>query len=243
VWVEDGVGWLELARPATRNRLDATVAQELAGACETMALDADVRVVVLAAAGRDFSLGLASARGWLDPSWPDPVAAVAALPQPVVAAIDGEARGWGLALALACDLRIVTTRAVLSAPDLIEGRLPGGGVTQRLPRIVGAGRAAAMLLLGTRIRAREALAWGLAGEVVPPGRLARAAEALARGLAERGPIALRYAKEAVRRALDLPLDDGVRLEHDLYVLLQTTADRREGIEAFRARRRPRFAGR
>jgi enoyl-CoA hydratase/carnithine racemase len=100
-----------------------------------------------------------------------------------------------------------------------------------------------MLLLGTRVAAREALAWGLAAEVVPVARLARTAERRARDLARRGPLALRYAKEAVRRALDLPLEAGVRLEHDLYVLLQTTTDRREGVAAFRERRPPRFEGR
>jgi enoyl-CoA hydratase len=241
--IGDGVGWLRLARPGTHNRLDLAVAQELADACGAMALDPDVRVVVLAGAGGDFSIGLPPGHTWLDPAWPDPVAAVAALPQPVVAAIDGEARGWGFGLALACDLRILSTRAVLSSPDVGAGRLPGGGVTQRLPRIVGAGRATAMLLLGTRVAAREALAWGLAAEVVPVARLARTAERRARDLARRGPLALRYAKEAVRRALDLPLEAGVRLEHDLYVLLQTTTDRREGVAAFRERRPPRFEGR
>jgi enoyl-CoA hydratase/carnithine racemase len=243
VQIDDGVGRLTLACPATRNRLDLPVVQALVDACAAIALDPDVHVVVLDGAGPDFSLGLPSDRGWLDPAWPDPVAAVAGLPQPVVAAIDGEARGWGLALTLACDVRIATTRAVLSAPDLGEGRLPGGGLTQRLPRIVGVGRTAALLLLGQRLDAREALAWGLVAEIVRPGALGRAVDATARAMAARGPIALRYAKEAVRRALDLPLDDGVRLEHDLYVLLQTTADRREGVAAFRARRRPRFRAR
>src|SRR6185369_2594638 len=104
-------------------------------------------------------------------------------------------------------------------------------------------RAMAMLLLGERLRAATALDWGLVTEVVAPARIARVARARADALAQRGPIALRFAKEAVRRALDLPLDDGVRLEHDLYVLLQTTADRREGVEAFLARRRPRFQAR
>ncbi len=243
VRIDDGVGRLTLACPGTRNRLDLPVVQALVDACAAIAVDPDVHVVMLDAAGPDFSLGLPADRAWLDPTWPDPVAAVAALPQPVVAAIDGEARGWGFALALACDLRIATTRAFLSAPDLVEGRSPGGGLTQRLPRIVGVGRTAALLLLGQRLDAREALAWGLVAEVTPPSALGRAVDASVRALAARGPIALRYAKEAVRRALDLPLDDGVRLEHDLYVLLQTTADRREGVAAFRARRRPRFRAR
>ena len=243
VHVEAGVAWVTLARPASNNRLDLEMAQGLAEACETLAFDAGVRVVVLRAGGGDFCAGLPAGMRWLGPAWPDPVAAVAALPQPVIAAIDGEASSWGLGLALACDVRIATTRAVLSAPDTAAGHMPGGGLTQRLPRIVGVGRATSLLVAGDRLGARAALACGLVGEVVPVARLARVVATRARALAARGPLALRYAKEAVRRAFDLPLADGVRLEHDLYVLLQTTVDRREGIEAFRARRRPRFSAR
>ena len=236
--VEDGVAWIALARP----HVDLPLAQALAEACAEIALDATIRVVVVHGAGRDFSRGLPASVSWPPDAWPDSVAAVAALPQPVIAAVDGEASGLGFALALACDLRVATTRAVFSAPDARRGRLPGGGITQRLPRMVGSGRAMAVLALGEPLRARQALAWGLVTEVVPAARLARAADARARALAARGPVALRYAKEAVRRALDLPLEDGARLEHDLYVLLQTTADRREGVEAFLARRPPRFHG-
>jgi enoyl-CoA hydratase/carnithine racemase len=237
--IDGGVAWITLGRP----RVDLPLATALAEACEELALDSAVHVVVLRSSAADFSLGLPARQPWLGRGWPDPVAAVAALPQPVLAAVDGEARGWGFALALACDLRIASARAVFSAPDAPAGRLPGGGLTQRLPRVVGTSRAMAMLLLGKRVRAPEAHACGLASEVVPASRLAAVVSARTRALAEKGPIALCYAKEAVRRALDLPLDDGVRLEHDLYVLLQTTADRREGVDAFRQRRRPGFQAR
>ncbi len=237
--VAGGVGWLTLARP----RIDEAIATALAETCEALATDPAVHVVVLRSRARDFSLGLPESHSWIDPGWPDPVAAVAALPQPVLAAVEGAALGWGFALALACDVRIASRRAVFAAPDALAGRLPGGGLTQRLPRIVGTSRAMAMLLLGERLRAPAAAECGLVAAVVGPARLGAAVASRARALASRGPIALRYAKEAVRRALDLPLDDGVRLEHDLYVLLQTTADRREGVEAFRRRRRPRFTAR
>jgi len=239
VRIDAGVARLELAR----DRLDLPLVQALADACGALALDERVHVVLVESAGRSFCLGLPDAVAWPDVAWPDPVAALAALPQPVIAAIDGEARGWGFGLALACDLRLASTRASFRASDLAAGRQPGGGITQRLPRMVGTSRAMALLLLGERVTARDALEWGLVADVVPPARLARAAAAAAARLAARGPVALRYAKEAVRRALDLPLEDGIRLEHDLYVLLQTTADRREGIAAFHARRKPRFAGR
>jgi enoyl-CoA hydratase len=243
VRVDGGVARITLARPETRNRLDLALCRGLADACAGIADDPRAHVVLLDAAGRDFSVGLPARERWLPAGWPDAAGALAALPQPVVGAIDGRAVGWGFALALACDIRIASTRAVFAAPDVTRGRMPGGGVTQRLPRTVGSGRAMAMLLLGETLRASTALEWGLVAEVATPARLARLSAARAAALAERGPIALRFAKEAVRRALDLPLDDGVRLEHDLYVLLQTTADRREGVEAFLARRRPRFQAR
>jgi enoyl-CoA hydratase/carnithine racemase len=234
--IEGGVAWVGLARPASGNRLDLAMCQGIVDACGLLTLDDDVRLVVLQSGGRDFCRGLVASDAWLPRGWPDPVDAVASLPQPVFALVDGAAVGWGFALALACDVRIVTTRATFGPGD----GMPGGGLTQRLPRIVGVGRAMSALLFGDRIGATQAVAWGIANEAVPVRRLAAVGAARARALAARGPIALRFAKEAVRRAFDLPLEDGIRLEHDLYVLLQTTADRREGIGAFLDKRRPRF---
>ena len=215
----------------------------LAEAADALADRDDLCAVVLCATGRAFSLGLPDRVGWPPRPWPDGIAAIAALPMPVIAAVRGEARGWGMALALACDLRVVAGGAVFSLPQAGAGTLPGGGVTQRLARLVGPARAADLLLLGRRVSGREAAAWGLASRAVAPGQVDAAARRVAGALARRGPIALRYAKEAVVRALDLPLADGIRLEHDLYVLLQTTTDRREGVQAFLERRPPRFEAR
>ena len=234
---------MTLSRPATRNRLDAELLGALADACEAVEDSDEARVVVLAARGPAFSTGLPRACSWPERAWPDAVAALAAVTKPVIAALQGEVLGWGLALALACDLRIASEEAVLALPELAEGRFPGGGSTQRLARIVGVARALELVLLGTRLGAAEAALWGLVSRVVPPARLAAAVGDVARRLVARGPLALRLAKEAVVRALDLPLVDGMRLEHDLYVLLQTTGDRREGIRAFLERRAPRFTGR
>jgi enoyl-CoA hydratase len=237
--VADGVAVVTLGR----DRYDADVAVGLVEACEAIDGDEGARVVVVGGAGPSFCRGLPAGRGRPPDEWPDGIAAVARCTRPVIAALAGEVRGWGVALALACDLRIAARSAVLRVTDADEGRLPGGGVTQRLPRIVGPSRALDVLLLGTPVPAATALAWGLVTRVVAPARLQATASALAVELAARGPLALRLAKEAVVRALDVPLDDGVRLEHDLYVLLQTTADRGEGVASFRARRRPRFIGR
>jgi enoyl-CoA hydratase len=132
---------------------------------------------------------------------------------------------------------------VLGLPEVQAGRLPGGGALVRLVRMVGTARALDVALLGSRLSAATAAAWGLVATVVEPARLGPTVERLALALAARGPLALRLAKEAVVKALDLPLGEGMRLEEDLYVLLQTTSDRREGVRAFLERRRPRFGGR
>jgi enoyl-CoA hydratase/carnithine racemase len=241
--IHDSVAWLTLARPATRNRCDAELLGALVAACDEIEHADAARVVVLAARGPTFSAGLPVGCAWPDASWPDGIGALARLGKPVIAALHGEVLGWGLALALACDVRVAATDAVLALPETGSAALPGGGVTQRLPRMVGVARALELVLLGTRLRAVDAAGWGLVAAVVPSGRLRATAARLAAQLAARGPLALRLAKEAVIRALDLPLADGLGLEHDLYVLLQTTADRREGVRAFLGRRRPGFTGR
>ncbi|MCW5892893.1 MAG: enoyl-CoA hydratase/isomerase family protein [bacterium] len=209
----------------------------LVDAWEALGDDARIRVLVL-----DGAVGAFAAPRSDAPTSPA-VQAVATTGLPVLACLDGDVSGLGLALALACDLRLATPPTRLGLAEIAGGRLPGGGVTQRLPRLVGPARALEMILLGRSLPARTALAWGLVHRVVPRVRLRAAATALARELAARGPLAMRYGKEAVLRALDLPLADGIALEHDLYVLLQTTADRREGVRAFLARRPPRFRGR
>ncbi len=121
--------------------------------------------------------------------------------------------------------------------------MPCGGGTQRLPRLVGRAKAAEMILLGQSLDAAAALACGLVNRVAPRGEARAAAERLARTMASRGPLALRYAKEAINRGLDMPLEQALRYETDLTVILQTTRDRAEGVRAFLEKRPPRFEGR
>lgn len=232
-----------MARARSRNRLDEELQGALVDACAVVEDDDEVRVVVLAAHGPMFSAGLPRGQAWPPPGWPDGVQAVAGLTRPVIAAVQGAALGWGLALALACDLRIAATSAVLGLPEVGQGHLPGAGAIARLVRMVGMARTLDLVLLGARLSAARAAEWGLVTEVVSPARLGAAVAGAARALAARGPLALRLGKEAVLRSLDLPLAEGIRVEQDLYVLLQTTADRQEGVDAFRARRRPGFRGR
>lgn len=212
----------------------------LAEAAAAIDLDDDTRVVVLRARGRAFCRGGAATDA---AGVPDGVAAIAALRVPVLALLQGDATDEGFELALACDLRVAAPTARLGTTQLAAGRLPRHGGTQRLPRLVGKGRALAMLLTGERMTARAARDAGLVARVCPAGELWRSGARLAAEMASRAPIAQRLAKEALHAASDLPLAEGLRLEGDLYVLLQSTADRDEGIASFRERRRPVFRGR
>jgi enoyl-CoA hydratase len=163
-------------------------------------------------------------------------------PQPIVAAIRGFALGGGLELALACDIRIAGDDAQLGLTEVNLAIIPGGGGTQRLPRLVGRGKALEMILTGARLPAAEALRIGLVERVVPAAEVLSSAQALARSLADKAPVALRYAKEAVVKGLELSLADGLRLEGDLSTLLRTTEDRVEGAKAFLEKRKPQWKG-
>ncbi len=195
-------------------------------------------LVVRNEAGTDFCSGIS-----FDPLelQPDPAAALAAVRSPVVCAISGECSGAGLEIALACDVRLCDVTARFAMRDVLDGRLPAWGGTQRLPRAVGASRANAMLLLGATADAPTALEWGLAHAVEED--LDGAVEQWLDDLAGAGPLALEFAKEAVHRGSELPLADGLRLEGDLNHQLAATEDRAEGLAAFFDKRPPDFAGR
>ena len=231
---------LTLARPGRGNRFDAKAAAVFVEACERADED-DVSCVVVTHEGPDFCLGVEDgSEEWSGTRRNDFVSALAAVRAPVIAAIGGRASAEGLELALAADLRIAAPSARFAMPQVAEGRIPSFGGTQRLPRIVGGEAALRLILFGEAIAARRAKEIGLVTEIA--ANPAARARKLAAAIADRGPIALRFAKEAVRRAFDLPLHDGARLEHDLYALLQTTADRAEGVRSFLAKRKPRFRG-
>ena len=234
--VVDGVAWLTLPR----EHVDQATAQAVCSAAEQIAFDESIRVAVVQGRGRRFCVGSENSGVWETAH--DWVAAVGALIVPVVAAVAGDALGEGAELLLACDLQVASARARIGFPQVVEGRLPGHGATQRLPRAVGRMRALDLLLSGRRVGAREAERIGLVSHVVPAAQLDAAVRALVAALCAKGPVALRLAKESVRTGSDLTLDQGIRLEQDLYVLLQTTADRAEGVRAFLGKRRPKFRG-
>lgn len=251
--LDDGVATITLNRPDVHNAMNDAMRRELTQCFTALAEDDDVRVIVVTGAGaRAFSAG-ADIREFVEPSIPvalrehrrrvDFRAVMDRCGQPIIAAINGYALGGGLELALACDLRIAAADAQLGLTEINLAIIPGGGGTQRLPRLVGRGKALEMILMGARIGAEEALRIGLVEHVVDRGQALGAATALARALAAKAPVALRYAKEAVVKGLTLPLADGLRLENDLATLLRTTEDRVEGAKAFLEKRAPRWTGR
>ncbi len=235
---KDHVAAITLNRPEAGNRLNLELAQELAEVCRRINRDEAVYVVILSGAGdKAFCEG-----GEVEKSVKFCSAAVAAIEKPVIAAINGDALGPGLELALSCDIRLAADKARLGFPEVAKGLIPAEGGTQRLPRIVGRGKALEMILTAETITASEALEIGLVSKIVPRKELLAEAEALARDIAAKGPIAIRFIKEAVNKGLDLTLEQGLRLEADLYFLLHTTADRTEGITAFLEKRKPKFKG-
>lgn len=167
---------------------------------------------------------------------------ISKLDRPVIAAIRGDTVGLGMEVALACDIRIASEVSCFGLPEIKTGLIPWDGGTQRLPRLVGKSKALEMILTGERINAQEALRIGLVNKVVPTGELMVVAMRMAQEMASKGPIALRYAKEAIYKGMDMTLEQGLRLEADLYCLLHTTKDRTKGIEAFKEKKSPNFKG-
>ena len=240
------IGSITLNRPEAGNAIDARLAGELRDICSEVSQDEEVRVVIISGAGEAFCVG--TDWGGSPPSETaqrmllSVAGAVAGLECPVIAAINGDALGQGLELALACDLRITAETARLGLPQIISGLIPWDGGTQRLPLLVGKAKAMEMIHMGESISAGEAYRFGLVNKVVLVGELPLVVADMARGMASSAPLALKYAKEAIGKGLELTLEQGLRLEADLYLLLHTTADRTEGIKAFRQKRQPKFKG-
>jgi enoyl-CoA hydratase/carnithine racemase len=251
--VAEHVATIILNRPDVHNAMNAAMRHDLTRCFEALVTDDEVKVIVVTGAGeRAFSAG-ADIREFVEPLVPvrfreqrrrvEFRAVMDRCPQPIIAAVNGFALGGGLELALACDIRIAAAGATLGLTEINLAIIPGGGGTQRLPRLVGRGKALEMILTGARIPADEALRIGLVERVVPAGEALKAATELAASMAAKAPVALRYAKEAVVKGLELPLADGLRLEGDLSTLLRTTDDRLEGAKAFLEKRAPRWTGR
>lgn len=247
----EGIGWVTLNRPEVLNARNSQTRRELVAVCREIREDPEVKVMVLTGQGRAFSVGrdlrepfeqagLAQARR--SRSQDRDAEAVASLDKPVIAAINGYCLGGGCELSLACDLRIASDDAQIGLPEAKRGLMPGSGGTQRLPRLVGRSKALEMIFTGEPVSAQEAERVGLVNKVVPKDKLLEEAEALAKRIAANGPAALRFVKEAVNQGLQLSLEEGLRLETDLALLLGTTEDAEEGRKAFLEKRQPLFKG-
>ncbi|MFZ0888039.1 MAG: enoyl-CoA hydratase-related protein [Candidatus Binataceae bacterium] len=226
-----------LSRRAAHNRLSAAMARELIELAEEVEDDEPTRMLAITGAGTTFCAGF-------DPDVdPRVVESLAAVSKPTVAIINGDALDEGLELAMGLDIRVAEAKARLGLTQLKYGRMPRFGGTQRLPRLIGAGEALRMLLGGTTVEGRDAMRLGLVTYLARGRReLSRVASELTEAILARGPLATRLLKEAVIKGYDMTLEQGIRLEEDLYALLQTTADRAEGVRAFLERRKPLFKG-
>ena len=237
---KDHIAHITLNRPEVNNIINQQLAQEVEDACCQVNQDDEIYVVIITGAGdKAFCCGSELER--LDSGY-SVAKAIASVDRPVIAAINGDALGQGLELALSCDIRLASQQAKFGLPQVAQGLIPVDGGTQRLPRIVGKGKALELILTAETINAKEAFEIGLVHRVVAKESLASEVEAMAKTVTAKAPIALRYAKEAINKGLDLTLEQGLRLEADLYFILHTTADRTEGIRAFLQKRPPRFKG-
>jgi enoyl-CoA hydratase/carnithine racemase len=236
VSLEGGCALATLKR-ATGNRISAVMARELMDLAETVEDDDLILALAITGSGPAFCIGFDSDAD------PRLVETLAVISKPTVAILNGDVFDEGLELALALDLRAATIGARLAITQLQRGALPHFGGTQRLPRLIGATQTLRMLLTGAPIKGDEAMRLGLVTYLAHNRKeLDRVARELLGTLASRGPLGVRMVKDAVRKGYDMTLEQGIRLEEDLYALLQSTADRAEGVRAFLEKRKPLFRG-
>ena len=248
----DAVALVTINRPDKLNALNIKTREEGAALLDELAQDDSVRVVVLTGAGeKSFVAGadIAEFEGRTAHTQRSVMlsrslfTALDSFPKPIIAMINGFCLGGGNELAMACDLRIASDKARFGQPEINLGIIPGGGGTQRLARLVGEGKAMEIILTGDMIDAATAHSIGLVNMVVPHEELEAKTMALAAKIAEKSPVALRMAKEAVKIASRSNLDEGLRREVDLFALCFASEDKEEGVAAFLEKRKPVFTGR
>lgn len=251
---EGALAWVVLNRPGQINAINDDIRSGVPEALRTLDADPEVHIIAIRGAGeRGFCAGadikeqrapetaVEVRRRMQGARW---IEAIDAVQKPVIAAVHGYCMGGGMELALACDIRYAAPDAVFCLPETALGLIPGGGGTQRLPRVVGPGRAMDLLLTGERLDAREAHAFGLVTRVArDAASLIDEVRAFALKIAARAPAATLSVKRAARAACDLELRQGLDLELDLFAMLKPSADAQEAALAFREKRIPQFTGR
>ena len=248
----DAVALLTINRPDKLNALNNQVRDELLAELEAIEADDALRVVIITGAGeKSFiagaDIGEFEGRSPFDQRhamrFPRIFDAMASFPKPVIAMVNGFCLGGGCELAMSCDLRVASEKARFGQPEIKLGLIPGGGGTQRMPRLIGLGQAMRMMLTGDMIGAEEALAIGLVEQVHPHESLREKTLELAGRIAQMSPLTLRVAKEAVRASERMPIEEGLLYERDLFCLCFSTEDKKEGVEAFLQKRAPQWKGR
>lgn len=246
------VAIITINRPEKRNALTVKIREEGAALLDELRNDDSVGVVVFTGAGdKAFIAGadIAEFAGRTATMQRDVMTsrslfnAIDSFPKPVIAMINGYCLGGGCELALACDIRIASETASFGQPEINLGIIPGGGGTQRLTRLVGEGKAMELILTGEIIDAKMAFSIGLVNQVFPADQLQAKTMEIANRIADKGPVALRLAKEAVKTASRALLDEGLRREVDLFALCFSTEDKDEGVKAFLEKRKAAFKGR
>jgi enoyl-CoA hydratase len=248
--VRDRIATITIDRPDVRNALDEATAAEIEQALSEAEANREAFVVVFTGGGEKVFVSGADLRDLrhrkskqvLEACLNRLFATIDGFPKPTIASMNGHALGGGMELALACDFRIAASGSRLGFPEVGLGLLPGAGGTQRLPRLVGLGKAKELILTGDPIDADQALSIGLVHRVVPREELDRATRELADKLASRAPVAVRLAKAALNLSARVPLDSGLAFEVLSQTVLFETKDKKEGIAAFLEKRRPEFRG-
>ena len=248
----DGIGVLTLNRPKALNALNAQLMSELQAFVSKVATDPEIKVLIITGAGeKAFVAGAditemqpksaVEGRDWAK-FGQQVFDQIENLPQPVIAAVNGFALGGGNELAMACDIRIASEKAKFGQPEVNLGITPGFAGTQRLPRLIGKGRAKELIFTGEPIDAAEAYRIGLVNKVVPPEELLPAARDLAKKIIAKGEIAVRQCKAAINRGMEMDLASGTAYEAEVFGLCFATADQKEGMRAFIEKRKPVFSG-
>jgi enoyl-CoA hydratase/carnithine racemase len=246
------IAYVTVNRPKVLNALNTPTWKDLRTAFEDARDDAAVRGVILTGAGKAFIAGadigeLAQVTAFEAEQssrfGQDVLDLIENLGKPVIAAVNGFALGGGCETAMACTIRIAVDNAKFGQPEVKLGLVPGGGGTQRLPRLVGKGRALQLILSGEMIDAQEAYRIGLVNEIVPAAELITRAEAILRKIATNAPIAVKFALEAVNKGLETSQGEGLLLEASYFGLCAATEDKKEGTNAFLEKRVPNFRGR
>lgn len=247
------IAWITLNRPHAMNSINDDVRTQLPAAVRAADADPAVRVIVIRGAGECAFCAGADIKGFTEAPTPAKfrqarlqghwIDAFDETKKPVIASIHGYCLGGGLEMALACDIRIAADDAAFALPEVSRGTLPGAGGTQRLSRVIGMGRALDMLLSAERIDAAGALRIGLITRLTTRAQLAAQTQTLAEHIAGHAPLAVVFAKEAMRKGAAADFATGMKYEADLLALLLDTEDRKEAGRAFREKRKPNFRGR